>query len=478
MMLPCKKLAVSYCIVAAITEAVLRRLTLTLALSLPAQISAAQELVTFDPQEIQALATDLIRSGQFLQARTLAEALLERNPLDEAALTILAQAAFQLGDFVTARTSAARIYRSNAPNSRRYQAARLAALAAANEERFTLSELWLRRALIVAPTPEDVAETTDDARQVRRANPWSTSVQLSFTPSTNINGGATSELNVIDGVPIVGVLSASAQALTGFVALADLRTTYRLNETPTSRQTVSARIYARAPIPVGDSLQAIWDEGVEIEEFSTARLEFSFNHDQAVEDGLFGINADIGGYWSGAEFDYSYLRLGGDRTFRLSPDLSVTAGGYAEQRFTPDDFDTEDLVLSLTGSVSSRLPDGSRASASLSWLGRQSESINNTYDSYTLQLGYTPAEQFGPVQLSGSVGVQYTDYPDYVVGFILAPGGREDTRLFGNVTAVFPEYSFAGFSPVVRMNVGTTDSNISRFELGEFGFELGLRSTF
>jgi hypothetical protein len=400
------------------------------------------------------------------------------DPDDAVALSILAQAAFQMGDFATARTAAAKIYRSDAPANRRYQAARLAALAAANEDRFTLSELWLRRALIVAPTPEDVAETTNDARQVRRVNPWSTNVQLSFAPSTNITGGATSELNDIDGVPIVGVLSASAQALTGFVAQADLRTSYRLNETRTSRQTVSVRAYARAPIPIGEDLQAIWDEGVEIEEFSTARLEFSFSHDQAVEDGLFGINADIGGYWSGAEYDYSYLRLGADRTFRISPDLSLTGAGYAEQRFTPEDFEREDLVLSLTGSVTSRLPDGSQGSATLSWLGRQSDSIINTYNSYTLQLGYTPAEQFGPVELSGSVGVQYTDYPDYVVGFILVPDGREDTRLFGNVTAVVPEYSFAGFSPLVRMSVGTTESNVSRFEVGEFGFELGLRSTF
>lgn len=450
---------------------------LALMITLAAAPAAAQTVRT-DAAGLRELAALSLSESNWTQARALAEALLQRDPNDQAALTILAQAAFQMGDFAAARTASASIYRSDVPNPRRYQAARLAALAAANEERFTLSELWLRRALIVAPTPEDVAETTDDARQVRRANPWSTNVQLSFAPSTNINGGATSELNYIDGVPIVGVLSASAQALTGFVALADLRTTYRLNETSTSRQTVSARVYARAPIPIGESLQAIWDEGVEIEDFSTARLEFSFNHDQVVEDGLFGINADIGGYWSGAEYDYSYLRLGGDRTFRVSPDLSLTGSGYVEQRFTPEDFEREDLVLSLSGSVTNRLPDGSQGSATLSWLGRQSDSVNNTYNSYTLQLGYTPAEQFGPVQLSGAVGVQYTDYPDYVVGFILVPDGREDLRLFGNVTALFPEYSFAGFSPLVRMNVGTTDSNISRFELGEFGFELGLRSTF
>ncbi|MBM1219628.1 hypothetical protein JQU17_05415 [Ponticoccus sp. SC2-23] len=451
------------------------RLALTLML---AAAPAAAQTIRTDAAGLRELAALSLADNNWAQARALSEALLERNSDDMAALSILSQAAFRMGDFATARTSAARVYRSDAPKSRRYQAARLAALAAVNEDRFTLAELWLRRALIVAPTPEDVAETTNDARQVRRANPWSTNVQLSFSPSTNINGGATSELNYIDGVPIVGVLSASAQALTGFVALADLRTTYRLNETSESRQTVSARVYARAPIPVGESLQAIEDEGVKIEEFSTARLEFSFAHDQVVEDGLFGINADIGGYWAGAEYDYSYLRLGLDRTFRLTPELSLTGSGYAEQRFAPDDFAREDVVLSLSGSVVSRMADGSQGSATLSWQGRDSDSVNNTYNSYTFQLGYTPAEQFGPVQLSGAVGVQYTDYPDYVVGFILVPDGREDTRLFGNVTALFPDYSFAGFSPLVRMNVGTTDSNISRFEVGEFGVELGLRSTF
>lgn len=442
---------------------------------------AAGQTVSVDAAGLRQLAAASIAEGNWAQARALAEALLQRDPTDEAALTILAQAAFQLGDFVTARTAAARIYRSDAPADRRYQAARLAALAAANEERFTLSELWLRRALIVAPTPEAVAETTEDARQVRRVNPWSTSVQLSFSPSTNINGGADSELNYIDGVPIVGILSASAQALTGFVALADLETTYRLNETRTSRQTVSARAYARAPIPVGDSLQAIRDEGVEIEDFSTARLEFSFNHDQAVEDGLFGINADIGGYWSGAEYDYSYVRLGGDRTFSLTEDLSVTAAGYAEQRFLPGGLERGDLVVGLTGSVGTRFADGSQGSATLSWTRRENDFIEDSYesyDSYTFQLGYAPAERIGPAELSGAIGLQYTDYEDYIVGFILVPGGRQDTRLFGNLTATFPDYSYAGFAPVVRMIVGTTNSNVSRFEVGEFGFEFGLRSTF
>lgn len=434
--------------------------------------------ISVNEDGIRLLALASIDERNWTQARMLAETLLQSNPADEAALTFLTQSAFQMGDFGAAREAAARLYRSEIPNERRFQAARLAALAAASEDRFTLSELWLRRAMIVAPTAEDLLETTNDARRVRRINPWSTNVQLSFVPSTNINGGASSEFNYIDGVSAVGVLSASAQALSGYVAQADLRTTYRLAETPTYRHRVSGRIYMRAPIPTGDSLEAIRDEGLEIRDFSTARLEFSFNRDQAIEDGIFGISADIGSYWSGAVHDHSYARLGGYRTFSFPEGLSLTGAAYAEQRFTTTDLAPEDLLLGVSGTVTKRLPNRSEISLSLSWLGQEGETINDTYDRYTLQLEHTLAEPIGPVALSGAVGLQHTDYSDYLVGFIPAPGGRQDTRIFGSVTAAFPDYSFAGFSPLMRMNLGNTTSNISRFEISEFGVELGLRSTF
>jgi len=448
-----------------------------LALSLAATPAQSQSLQT-DAAGLRELATLSLTEGNWAQARQLAEALLMRDPADPRALAVLAKAAFELRDFAVARSAAARLYRSDASQIQRYEAARLAALAAANEDRFTLSEIWLRRALIVAPSDDDVARTTQDARQIRRVNPWSTSVQLAFSPSTNINGGAESELNVIDGVPLVGVLSASAQALTGFVALADIKTTYRLAESRESRQTVSARIYARAPIPVGEDLQAIWDEGVEIEDLSTARLEFSFNHDQVITDGLYGVDLYAGLYFSGAEFDHSYVRLAADRTFRFSPELSLNAAVVAEQRFAPETFERDDALLTLQGAVTRRIDGVGTASATGSWTRRFSDSINYSYDSYTLQLGFAPAERVGPAIVSGNIGITHTTYDDYAVGFILVPDGRQDTRYFGNLTATFPDYSYAGFQPQVKVNLGTTQSNISRFEIDELGVEFGLRSTF
>ena len=413
---------------------------------------------------------------------------------------MLAQAALQMGDFTTARQAAARIYRSGAPDARRYEAARLAALAAANEDRFTLSELWLRRALIVAPDEAAVAQTTQDAGRVRRANPWSTQVQLSFAPSLNINGGATSDLFIADGVPIVAVLSPSAQALTGFVALADLQTAYTINETQTQRQRIGARAYLRAPIPIGEDLQAIWDEGVHVDEFATARLELSFHHDQAIEGGLFGIDAAAGLVWSGITSyavidgeetanrtpDYAYARLAGDRTFRFPDAISLTIGGSAEQRLDfelinngQDGIDPQmgDLLVSAYGSVGRNFEGLGQGSASLSVSKRWSDSAQYRSQSYTFQLGFAPEGLIGPADISASVGITYSDYPDYIV-FIEVPGGRQDTRLFTSLTAGFPEYSFAGFSPLIKINAGTTASNVSRFELNDLAVEFGLRSTF
>lgn len=452
------------------------------ALSLAAATaSGAQTTLTLDVDQMRQLAADTIAAGEVAQARALAEALLMRDPDDLTALTILAQTAFQMGDMATAREAAARIYRTAADPRRRYEAARLAALAAANEDRFSLGELWLRRALTVAPTEADVAQTTQDAAGLRRLNPWSASVRLSFAPSTNVNGGAESEINVIDGVPIVGLLSASAQALSGWVGQGDLSLSYRLRESQTSRSQVSVRAQGRGVILSEEAQQALDDDlldDTQAEDFATRRLEATLSHDQVAERGNFGLDAAVGAYWSGTAFDYSYLRLSYDRTVSIDSAQALRGSVFGEQRFEPETNDPEDRVWGLQGQYLAALANGGQASAALAWSARRSDNLNDAYESWTLQFGYAYGPQVGPARLSGSVGVQYTDYPDYFVGFIQVPDGRQDIRWFAGLEAVFPDYSYAGFAPLVRLNAARTDSNVSRFELDEFNIEFGLRSTF
>ncbi|MDG1118213.1 MAG: hypothetical protein P8N72_13995 [Flavimaricola sp.] len=450
---------------------------------LPASVQAQASLV-LDPGGMRALAAESLRASNWSDARRLSGALLQRDPEDLVALTILAQSSFQLGDMDTAYEAAASIYRSDAPDSERYQAARLAALASANQDRFTLGEIWLRRALTVAPSAEDAAQTLTDAAGLRRVNPWSTSVSLSFAPSNNVNGGAESNINVIDGVPIVGILSESAQALSGWLGETDIRTTYRFRESNEYRTFLSARFAARGVIlsqESKDRLEADNARGfnqISASDFSTRRLEFSIGHDQAARRGVFGLDLYGGGYWSGTDYSYSYLRASGDRTVAVTQQVAVKGSAFYEQRFDPDSNARADTVFGGQAEVISRLQNGGQLSATIAYSARESDLLNNVSDTWTAHVGYAHGDLVGPAQLSGYAGVQLSDFPDYAVGFIRVPGGRQDQRIFAALEAAFPNYSYAGFAPVLSLNLGQTESNVSRFNLDDIGIKFGIRSTF
>lgn len=457
---------------------------LVLAVALCAPTARAQTTLNLEPATMRVVATDLAQNGQWTEAKAFAEALLLRDPGDVVARYLLAQTAFQLGDMATAYKAAVSIYRSDAPDLERYQAARLAALAAANQDRFTLGEIWLRRALTVAPSAEDAAQTRTDAAGLRRVNPWSTSVSLSFAPSNNVNGGAESDINVIDGVPIVGILSESAQALSGWLGETDIRTTYRFRESSTYRTFLSARLAARGVIlseEAKDRLEADNARGfdpISASDFSTGRLEFAIGHDQAARRGVFGLDLYGGGYWSGTEFSYSYLRASGDRTFAFTPQVSVKGSTFFEQRFDPDTNARADTVLGGQAEVIGRLRDGGQLSATLAYSARESDRSNSVSNTWTAHVGYAHDDLIGPAQLSGYAGVQFSDFPDYAVGFIRVPGGRQDQRIFAALEAAFPDYSYAGFAPVLSLDLGQTESNVSRFNLDAIGVKFGIRSTF
>ena len=85
------------------------------------------------PEQMRGLAIAMMQAGDVAQAVALATALLQRDPDDLAALLVLAQAAYQIGEFATARQYAAQAHRVAVPEATRYSAARLAALAAAQE---------------------------------------------------------------------------------------------------------------------------------------------------------------------------------------------------------------------------------------------------------------------------------------------------------------------------------------------------------
>ena len=73
--------------------------------------------------------------------------------------------------------------------------------------------------------------------------------------------------------------------------------------------------------------------------------------------------------------------------------------------------------------------------------------------------------------------LQEQHFRDYVFVQVV-PGGREDLRVFASVNAFFPDYSYAGFAPVVTLSASRTDSNVSRFDTNDLSLSFTFRSTF
>ena len=438
----------------------------------------AQTTLTLPLAEARALATQALLAGDPGLAVDIAADLVAADPADRAALLVLAGALPMLDRARDGRLAGARAYALSATDAEKYEAARLTALAAANEGRFTLAQWWLRRALTVAPTEQDAAQTITDAQGLRRINPWSSSVELSFAPSDNVNGGAATRFNVIDGVPVVGLLSPDAQALSGWTGTLDLRSRYRLAAGADFQTTVSARAYGRGVL-LSDQAQAFLTAGgsdATANDFSTALLEFGLRHDRALSRGTYGLDLTLGQSWSGGDFDHTFLRLGADRRVPLSEASSLSFAGTLEQRWDQDDDPNEWRFGWQAGWTLAT--DSGQLGVTLSQTDVRSERVNDTGVTRTAQVSYAFARPWGPAQVQVAAGVQWQDFDDYRVGFIAVPGGRQDQRLFGSVDLFFADTSYAGFAPVVTLSAGQTDSNVSRFARSDLSVGFAFRSTF
>lgn len=456
----------------------IRRLVLAAACAALAPAAAAQDLVrseTLTLEDGRRLAAQAAIAGDFLLARQLAEALLDADPRDRDALVILAAVLPRLGEATLGRQAGVAAYRYSATDRDRYEAARLTARAAFDEGRPGLAQLWLRRAALVAPDAAARDQTRADYAQVRARNPWQSAVKLGFGPSDNLNGGSESALNVIDGLPFVGVLSGDAQALSGWEATADLRLSYALAASATGRTVLGARLYLRR-VALSDAARETAPEA-ENADFGSTAVEIDLARDWIWGEGQGTIEATLGRTWFGGEADTDFARLSLSRAAPLGERLSYRAGLTVERQWDAATGTPGNDIATLDGALTYKLASGARLTGSLALTGITSDSPNERSDAARAQLGWTAAEPIGPIALSASLGVGWAHYPDYTVIFPV-PGGREDRQVYGSLSATLLSVDYGGFSPVFTLSATDTDSNVSRFERSELGLSVSLRSTF
>lgn len=435
---------------------------------------AHAQAVTLTLPQAQAMARAAIDQGRPELAYSLSDGLLQADPRNGYAYYIRALALASVRDYGESRKAARRAYRFSATNLQRHEAANLAARIAFEDERFTLSQLWLRRAVQYAPDDVTRAQTANDFRRVRARNPLNFRLSFSVTPSDNVNNGANSPVNLIDGVPVVGTLSPSAQALSGVITRAELRASYRLAQSERYETRLTGRANRRQ-VSLNDPVA-----GISGGDLSSSTLELGLSQfltSGGSPDSYWRLDATAGRVWYGGDLLYNSYELAAQRRQNLSEGLFLTFGGSAERQIDEAPPLSNSTVLSAFASVSYTIAGGGKLGAYIRYSDTENRAINRDFSQWTGVLSFQPGRPVGPAELNLTLGYSASDYPIYAVGFPI-PGGREDTSVFGGVTATFNDWSYMGFVPTVSVRSQKSRSNVSRFDVDETSVSMGIRSEF
>ena len=424
------------------------------------------------------MAVAALRAGDPGLAIALARGLLKADPDDFVALYVLATAEAGLGRPTASRKAAARAFRLGDTDTARFRSAQLAARMAYEEDRYSLSQLWLRRAAIHAPDDNAAATVAKDYRLLRRINPWSVRLQVDIRPSSNVNKGADTALQIIDGVPVTGYLSGSAQALSGLITAVDLASSYRIAGSARHDTRLMGRLYVqRVALSAEARDQAPEASG---SDFGTTFAEGGLRHVWTTGDrGSATAEVTLGEAWAAGERSFRFSRLDLSHAWQLGGGHMLSLSALAETRYMARYATNDAHILGLGARWRKRLGNGDTLDVTLAWRDSAAAHDNGSYTSGSLRTEYELGRPVGPVTLSGAVILGQTDYPDFISGgFIRVPGGRQDQSIYGEINMMFHEVEFAGFAPMLRLRAGEKDSNDTRYSMNELTLSLGFRSKF
>lgn len=443
-----------------------------------AQRSTA-EAIELDAAQVRNMAISALEAGDPGLAIQLAKAVLKTDPKDPLAYYIIARSYARLDDPYHARRAAGYAYRYADAGPARFEAAQLAARMAFVGEHYSLSQLWLRRTAIHAPTEADEKLVAQDYKLLRQVNPWSLRLRSDLRPSDNVNNGSDTSRNIIDGVPDEGTISGAGLALSGLIGSLDIAPSYRLHVDKNSMTTLGARLYVER-VSLSDSARATAPDAVG-SDFASTYAAVSLSHTLAVgtanSRGQAAFDMAFGESWYGGERNYRFARLGAARSWRPDPDTRVSLRADAERRYKAR-FTTNDArVLSLGAEYGKALENGDILNLALAVQDADAVSINGTYSTVSMRTSYTLGRAVGPARLSMGLVMGYTNYDQYLFS-INGAVPRTDKSLYGDLTLIFDRYDYAGFVPTLRLRTGRKDSNFSRYSSREVSLSLGIGSKF
>lgn len=450
------------------------RILLGACLALVSGLVASAEPVQIGLAEADALAGQALVENRPKLAYDLSKGLLVADSKNPRAHYFQALALAQVKAYGAAEKKAAKAYWHAENDGQRYQAANLAAQVSFADQRLTGSQFWLRRAVDHAPNDVARAETISAFQRVRVRNPLRFDFRLSVTPSDNVNNGSSSPLNVIDGVPVVGALSLSAQALSGVITTAQFRSSYRVAASTGRETRLKARLNARR-VDISDPVA-----GLSGSDLSSTIAEFGLSQYQrgSSEAVTWKFDLDGGRVWYGGDPLYDFARLGVERHQRLADPVMLSFGANAEEQQDEANRGADATLLGGFAAIGLGFSDGGRLGLRVQYRNTDSTGVNRASHQWTGIASYQMGRAIGPAMMEFSLGASTLDFNQYRVGFINVPGGRKDESVFGGVTATFKDIGYMGFVPTVSVTSEKSSSNISRFDVAETSVTLGIRSEF
>ncbi|MCU9837850.1 hypothetical protein OEZ49_08730 [Ruegeria sp. WL0004] len=442
-----------------------------------------------EPETVQRLTLDealqitvrALRNDKPTLALQMSEGLLAADPKNPLLHYLQANAYVQLQQPDAARRAAARAYRYSEDHADKFRAAQMAARTALDAGQPTRAQYWLR--LTALHSPDDKADRliARDYGVLRRINPWSFRLRTELRPSDNVNNGADSARQIIDGEPVIGALSPSAQALSGTIGVIDLTSAYRFHRSETTETSAAGRLYVQRVALSSEAKAAA--PGLSNSDLATTYGEIGLKHGFKTGSGIALVQAVWGTSWAAGERSYNLARVEASHSLALSKGR-LTLGALVETRFSARYPTQEADILGLSALYTQLLQNGDRITFSLAWRNTDAKSPNGTFRAGSARINYDFGKSLGPVRINAGLTVGRTDYPTYILflpslnAFGPVQNGRKEHSIYGDLNLIFDQYDVAGFAPVLRLRSGRKDSNISRFDIRETSISIGIESKF
>lgn len=442
-----------------------------------------------EPETVQRLTLDqafeitlrALREDQPALALQMSQGLLSADPRNPLLHYLQANAYARLQQPDAARRAAARAYRFAQGHPDKFRAAQMAARNALDAGQPTRAQYWLRMTALHSPNERSDRLIARDYGILRRINPWSFRIRTEVRPSDNVNNGADSARQIIDGEPVIGTLSPSAQALSGTIGILDMTSAYRIHSTETAETSVAGRLFVQRVALSSEAKAAA--PALSNSDLANTYGEVGVSHAFKSGSGISVVEAVWGTSWAAGERSYDLARLEASHSWALGKGR-MTLGALVETRFSARFATQEADILGLSALYSRPLDNGDRVTLSLAWRDTDAASPNGTFRAGSARINYDFGKALGPARVSAGLTLGQTDYPTYILflpsipGFGPVQGGRQETSVYGDLSLTFDQYDVAGFAPVLRLRSGRKDSNISRFDIRETSISLGIQSKF